>query len=69
MPCWKLGAQKTWSGMKTIKKEEKTFDAVKMMREIRRRISEETSNMTLEELKKHIEIQMKKSGGKPVGNP
>lgn len=55
--------------MKTIKKEEKTFDAVKMMRKIRTRISEETSNMTLEELKKHIEMQMKKNGGKPVGNP
>ena len=30
--------------MKTIKKE-KTFDAVKMMREIRAKISEETQNM------------------------
>ena len=55
--------------MKTIKKEEKTFDAVKMMREIRTRIGEEISNMTLEELKEHIEIQMKMSGGKPVGKP
>lgn len=54
--------------MKTIKKEEKIFDSVKMMREIRTRICEEISNMTLEELKKHIEIQMKKSGGKPIGN-
>ena len=53
--------------MKTIKKAKKTFDAVKMMCEIRTRIGVETSNMTLEELKRHIEIQMKRSGGKPVG--
>jgi hypothetical protein len=34
--------------METIKKE-KTFDAVKMMREIRNKISAETQNMTFEE--------------------
>ncbi|MEJ7680699.1 MAG: hypothetical protein WKG06_23170 [Segetibacter sp.] len=34
--------------METIKKE-KTFDAVKMMREIRDKISGETQNMTFEE--------------------
>ena len=38
--------------MKTIKK--KTFDTVKMMREIRDKISSETENMTFEELKKYI---------------
>lgn len=32
----------------------KTFDAVKMMREIRDKISEETQNMTFEELKAYI---------------
>ena len=36
--------------MKTNKKE-KSFDAVKMMREIREKISEETQNMTFEQLK------------------
>lgn len=34
--------------MKT--KKEKSFDAVKMMREIRNKISNETQNMTFEEL-------------------
>ena len=40
--------------METNKKE-KTFDAVKMMRDIRDKINSETSNMTFEELKKYIE--------------
>ena len=39
--------------METIKKE-KTFDAVKMMREIRDKISTETQKMTFEELKAYI---------------
>ena len=52
--------------METNKKI-KTFDAVKMMREIRDKISSETSNMTFEELKKYIETRIKKSGLKPVG--
>ena len=52
--------------METTKKE-KTFDAVKMMREIRDKISAETSNMSFEELKKYIEINLKKSGVKPIG--
>jgi hypothetical protein len=43
--------------MKTTKK--KTFDAVKMMREIREKISSETQNMTFEELKKYIETRVK----------
>ena len=46
--------------MKT-NKTEKSFDAVKMMRDIRDKISEETQNMTFEELKKYIETRIKKS--------
>jgi len=38
-----------------------------MMRDIRDKISSETQNMTLEELKKYIEIRVKNSGIKPVG--
>jgi hypothetical protein len=52
--------------METNKKE-KTFDAVKMMRDIRNKISSETANMNFEELKKYIEIQLKNSGAKPIG--
>ncbi len=52
--------------METTKKE-KTFDAVKMMREIRDKISAETQNMSLEELKKYIESRLKNSGLKPIG--
>jgi hypothetical protein len=51
--------------MKT--KKEKSFDSVKMMREIRDKISLETQNMTFEELKKYIDVRIKKSGLKPVG--
>lgn len=40
--------------MKTDKPE-KQFDAVKMMREIRDKISSETQNMTFDELKAYIE--------------
>lgn len=43
--------------METNKKE-KRFDAVKMMREIRDKISSETENMTFEELKAHIKKQL-----------
>jgi len=49
------------------KKKEKSFDAVKMMREIRDRISKETLNMTYEELKAYIETRIKQSGLKPIG--
>lgn len=52
--------------METNKKE-KTFDAVKMMREIRDKISAETQNMSFEELKQYIETRIKKSGLKPIG--
>jgi hypothetical protein len=47
--------------METIKKE-KTFNAVKMMREIRDKISAETQNMTFEELKAYISKKL--SAGK-----
>ncbi|MCX6237164.1 MAG: hypothetical protein NTY07_06325 [Bacteroidia bacterium] len=49
------------------KKKEKTFDAVKMMREIRDKISSETQNMTFEELKKYIDSRIKSSGFRPIG--
>ena len=52
--------------METIKKE-KTFDAVKMMREIRDKISSETQNMTFAELKEYIKHKLKESKSKPVG--
>ena len=45
----------------------KTFDAVKMMREIRDKISAETQNMTLVEFKKYINSKIKTSGFKPIG--
>jgi hypothetical protein len=51
--------------MKT--KKEKSFDAVKMMREIRDKISLETQNMTFEDFKKYIESRIKTSGLKPIG--
>ncbi len=51
--------------MKT--KKEKTFDAVKMMREIRDKISNETQDMTFEEFKKYLESRIKESGLKPIG--
>jgi hypothetical protein len=51
--------------MKT--KKEKSFDAVKMMREIRDKVSSETQNMTFEELKKYIDARIQTSGLKPIG--
>ena len=51
--------------MKT--KKEKAFDAVKMMREIRDKVSSETQNMTFEELKKYIDSRIQTSGLKPIG--
>ena len=44
--------------METTKKQ-KTFDAVKMMRDIRDKISLETQGMTFEELKAYIETDVK----------
>ena len=52
--------------METIKKE-KTYDAVKMMREIRDKISSETQDMTFSELKAYIQKQLAESKLKPVG--
>ncbi len=52
--------------METIKKE-KQFDAVKMMREIRDKISSETQNMTFEELKAYIKQKLDANKTKLVG--
>lgn len=52
--------------METIKKE-KTFDAVKMMRDIRDKISAETQGMTFAELKAYMNDKMKESKLKPLG--
>jgi hypothetical protein len=52
--------------METTKKE-KTFDAVKMMRDIRDQISAETQNMTFEELKAYIKTQLSESKTKLIG--
>ena len=52
--------------METTKKE-KTFDAVKMMRDIRDKVSSETQNMTFTELKEYIQTKIKESKLKPVG--
>lgn len=53
--------------MKTTKKIEKKFDAVKMMREIRDKISAETQNMIFEELKSYLKNQITDSKQKPIG--
>ena len=52
--------------MKTNKKET-TIDAVKMMRDIRDKVSTETQNMTFVELKEYIQNKIKESNMKPVG--
>ncbi len=52
--------------METIKKE-KTFDTVKMMREIRDKISAETQSMTFQELKAYISKKLSASKTKFVG--
>ncbi len=53
--------------METTKKTEKKFDAVKMMREIRNKLSSETQNMSFEELKVYLKNQIKESKLKPIG--
>lgn len=45
----------------------KAFDAVKMMRDVRDKISEETQNMTLEQLKRYIAEKLKNSPLKAIG--
>ena len=52
--------------METTKKE-KQFDAVKMMREIRDKISSETQNMTFDELKAYIKQKLDENESKLVG--
>ena len=52
--------------MKTINKE-KQFDAVKMMRDIRDKISSDTQNMTFDELKAYINQRLTDSKAKIVG--
>lgn len=52
--------------METIKKN-KNFDAVKMMCEIRDKINVDTKDMTFEELKEYIKIQLAKKKTKLVG--
>jgi hypothetical protein len=52
--------------METNKKE-KSFDAVKMMREIRDKISAETENMTFEELQAYIKTHLAYKTTKFVG--
>jgi len=49
------------------KEKTKEFDAVKMMRDIREKISEETQNMTLDQLKKYIADRLKNSPLKEIG--
>jgi len=43
------------------KKVEKTFDAVKMMRDIRDKITLETQGMSFDELKKYIDARVTKT--------
>ena len=52
--------------METTKKV-KTFDSVKMMRDIRDMISAETQDMTFDELKAYIKKQLAESKTKLVG--
>ena len=52
--------------MKTNNKE-KQFDAVKMMRDIRDKISSDTQNMTFDELKAYINQRLTDSQTKIVG--
>ncbi len=51
--------------MKTNKENE--FSAVKMMRDIRNKIDSETSDMSLQELKAYMQVRLKSSGLKPIG--
>jgi hypothetical protein len=45
----------------------KAFDAVKLMRDVRDKVSNETQNMTLEQLKKYIADRLKNSPLKTIG--
>ncbi len=46
---------------------QKEFDAVKMMREIRDKISRDTQGMTFEQLKDYIKTNLSGSSSKLVG--
>ncbi len=54
--------------METTKKQ-KTFDAVKMMRDIRDSISFETQNMSFEELKAYVQKKLSENKTKLIGQP
>jgi hypothetical protein len=54
--------------MEKIKKD-KTFDAVKMMRDVRVKISAETQDMGFEELQAYIKKQLLNNKTKLVGAP
>lgn len=46
--------------------KKKSFDAVKMMREIRERISAETQNMTAEQIKVYVKAKLAENKVKPI---
>ena len=48
-------------------KKEKSFDAIKMMREIRDKISSETQDMNFDEFKAYIKKQLTDNNVKLVG--
>ncbi len=50
-----------------IRRTPQTFDAVKMMRDVRGKISEETQYMTLEPLKEYIADKLINSKFKQIG--
>lgn len=50
-----------------MNKEEKDFDAVKMMREARDKISVETQNMNFNELKEFIKLRLAESKSQLIG--
>jgi hypothetical protein len=50
------------------KQKKKSFDAVKMMRQIRDKITSETQDMTLEQLRKYMADQRKRAKLKPIGS-
>ena len=50
-----------------MNKKEKAFDAVKMMREVRDKVSQETQNMTFEQLKTYIKIKLTENNVKLIG--
>ena len=52
--------------MKTLK-QNKTFDAVKMMRDSRDLISKETQNMSLKELNAYIKQKLAKANKPKIG--